>query len=78
MEIPGNNVSLSKIWRFPTKKSFLENSNFSETAWKFHERFEDTRLKTSNMKFIMLLDHQVAHIYKYMGQNIANILGFLG
>ena len=30
------------------------------------------------MKFIMLLDHQAAHIYKYMGQKIANILGFLG
>ena len=30
------------------------------------------------MKFIMLLDHQAAHIYRYMGQNIANILGFWG
>ena len=27
------------------------------------------------MKFIMLLDHQAAHIYKYMGQNIPNIFG---
>ena len=26
----------------------------------------------------MLLDHQVAHIYKYMGQNIPNILGLFG
>ena len=24
----------------------------------------------------MLLDHQAAHIYRYMGQNIPNILGF--
>ena len=63
---------------FSHEKSFFENCNFSETTWNFHERFEDTRLKTSNMKFIMLLDHQATHIYKYMGQNIANILGFLG
>ena len=26
----------------------------------------------------MLLDHQAAHIYTYMGQNIPNILGFFG
>ena len=30
------------------------------------------------MKFIVLLDHQATHIYKYMGQNIPNILGFFG
>ena len=63
---------------FSHEKSFLENCSFSKTTWNFKERFEDTRVKTSNMKFIMLLDHQAAHIYKYMGQNIANILGFLG
>ena len=63
---------------FSHEKSVLENCNFSETTWNFHKRFEDTRLKTSNMKFIMLLDHQAAHIYKYMGQNIPYILSFFG
>ena len=60
---------------FP-QKSILENCSFSETIWNFKERFEDTRVKASNIKFIMLLDHQAAHIYTYMGLNLPNILVF--
>ena len=52
----------------------LEIYIFSETNWNFYERFEDTRVKTSNIIFIILLDHQAAHIYTYMGQNILKIL----
>ena len=33
-------------------------------------------MNTSNIKFIMLLDPQAAHIYTYMGQNILNFLVF--
>ena len=64
-------------WYFH-QKPFWKNCSFSKTIWNFMERFEDTRVKTSNMKFFMLSDHQVAHIYKYMGQNIPNILGYFG
>ena len=53
----------------------LENYIFSETNWNFKEQFEDTRVITSNIIFIILLDHQAAHIYTYMGQNIHQILG---
>ena len=56
------------------EKKILENYIFSETNWNFKERFEDTRVKTSNIIFIILLDHQAAHIYRYMGQNILKIL----
>ena len=60
------------------EKAFGKIEVSFKTNWNFYERFEDTRVKTSNIKFIMLLDHQVAHIYKYMGQNIPNILGVFG
>ena len=35
-------------------------------------------MKTSNIIFIILLDHQAAHIYYYMGQNILKILRVFG
>ena len=42
------------------------------------ERFKVTRVKTSNIVFIILLDHQAVHIYTYMGQNILMILRVFG
>ena len=56
----------------------MENCSFSKTSWNFQERFEFTRVKTSNIVFIILLDHQAAHIYTYMGQNILMILRVFG
>ena len=58
--------------------SISEKCNFSETTCNFRERFEVTRVKTSNIVFIILLDHQAAHIYTYMGQNILMILRVFG
>ena len=56
----------------------MENCSFSKTSWNFQELFEVTRVKTSNIVFIILLDQQVAHIYTYMGQNILMILRVFG
>ena len=47
---------------FP-QKSILENCSYSETTWNFKERFEVPKVKTSNIIFIIILDHQAAHIY---------------
>ena len=60
---------------FP-QKSILENCSYSETTWNFKEQFEVPKVKTSNIIFIIILDHQAAHIYKYMGQSIFKTLGF--
>ena len=62
---------------FP-QKSILENCSYSETTWNFKERFEVPKVKTSNIIFIIILDHQAAHIYRYMGLNIPYILGVFG
>ena len=70
-----------QIWLKNTvfsQKIIFENYSFSKTSWNFQERFEFTRVKTSNIVFIVLLDHQAAHIYTYMGQNILMILRVLG
>ena len=61
-----------------SRNNILENLNFSKTTWNIEKRLEVARVNTSNIVFITLLDHQATHIYKYMGQNIPNNLGFFG
>ena len=56
----------------------LENRSFSKSIWNFWKRFEVTRVNTLNILFIVPLDHQAAHIYRYMGLNIPYILGVFG